>query len=74
MYECNEQEWSKMATLLLSYKENEKKTLIKEEKKERKRTACTKNESNVRPTFLFAYNKSKSYLFNVFNIYAARNN
>jgi hypothetical protein len=33
MYECNEQEWSKMATLLLSYKENEKKTLIKEEKK-----------------------------------------
>ena len=46
-----------MVTHLLSHKGNEKKTLIKEKKRTRKRTVYTKNESNVRPTLLIRVQK-----------------
>jgi len=70
MYERNDEKWSKIVTHLIAYKGNEKKTSQQyTRKKERNRTANSKNESNVRPTQLVRLqSKEKIYLFYVFNI------
>jgi len=71
MYERNDEKWSKMVTHFDCIQRKRKKNLpsIYEKKKERNRTANSKNESNVRPTQLVRLqSKEKIYLFYAFNI------